>query len=137
MLRHYLDILEYSWSLASRAHWNQHKMNIDQVAPIYTCKTLVTSIAVCIALVIIHLIKTYWKLRYFPGPFWARITNIQRVFWVETTRSHEIHTEVHAQYGDYVRMGPNMVSIANPEAIPAVYPIRPGVPKVSINLKWV
>lgn len=109
-------------------------MNSAQFVPVFASKTLATSIVVSVSLVAFHLIKTYWNLRQFPGPFWARITNLQRVFWVQTARSHEIHADVHARYGDYVRMGPNMVSIANPDAIPSVYPIRPGVPKVNAPL---
>jgi hypothetical protein len=78
----------------------------------------------------LHQLRVYYRLRHFPGSFVARFTNLQRVFWVQTARSHEIHMHMHNRYGDFVRMGPNMVSISDPNLIPAVYPIRPGVPKV-------
>ncbi|KAK4140133.1 cytochrome P450 [Dichotomopilus funicola] len=77
----------------------------------------------------LHQFRVYYRLRHFPGPFFARFTNLQRVFWVQTARSHEIHTQMHNRYGDFVRMGPNMISISDANLIPAVYPIRPGVPK--------
>ncbi|EAQ84780.1 hypothetical protein CHGG_08794 [Chaetomium globosum CBS 148.51] len=77
----------------------------------------------------LHQSRVYYRLRHFPGPFVARFTNLQRVSWVQTARSHEIHAQMHKRYGDFVRMGPNMVSISDPNLIPAVYPIRPGVPK--------
>ncbi|KAF3769425.1 hypothetical protein M406DRAFT_35639 [Cryphonectria parasitica EP155] len=76
-----------------------------------------------------HLFRVYWRLKQIPGPFWARFTNVQRVFWVKTRRSHQIHQAVHDQYGEVVRFGPTMVSLANPAWIPTVYPIRPGFPK--------
>ena len=38
------------------------------------------------------------------------------------------------RYGEVVRTGPNMVSFSNPEAIPTVYPTRPGFPKVCIRI---
>lgn len=75
-----------------------------------------------------------WSLRHIPGPFWARFTNLQRVYWVQTANSHNIHTELHRRYGDFVRMGPNMVSISDPRLISAVYPIRAGLPKASYYL---
>ena len=77
----------------------------------------------------IHLCRVYWKLKHIPGPFWAKITNLQRVYWVTTHRAHDFHQQVHDKYGEAVRFGPNMVSLSNPEWIPTVYPIRTGFPK--------
>ncbi|RYP44066.1 hypothetical protein DL768_009435 [Monosporascus sp. mg162] len=78
---------------------------------------------------VVHLFRVYWRLRHIPGPFWAKFTNVQRVFWVKSRRAHEIHQAVHDKYGEVVQFGPNMVSLANPAWIPTVYPIRPGFPK--------
>ncbi|KAN0067476.1 Cytochrome P450 [Elaphomyces granulatus] len=72
---------------------------------------------------------TYWKLRYVPGPFWARITNLQRILWVKSGKSHEIYQNIHEKYGDFVRIGPNTVSVSDPAAISTMYPMRPGFPK--------
>ena len=83
------------------------------------------------AAVFAQLFRTYWRLRHIPGPFLAKFTNFQRVYWVTTGKAHEIHQQVHDKYGDFVRFGPGMVSICDPAAIPAVYPMRPGFPKVS------
>ncbi|KAM0804923.1 cytochrome P450 [Usnea florida] len=76
-----------------------------------------------------YLWSTYRRLKDVPGPFWARITDLQRMFVVKTGRSHEIHQKAHDKYGDMVRLGPNMVSVSDPNTIPAVYPMRPGFPK--------
>ncbi|KAI8633672.1 cytochrome P450 CYP4/CYP19/CYP26 subfamily [Xylariaceae sp. FL1651] len=84
-----------------------------------------------LAIILFHLARVYWRLRSFPGPFWARFTNVQRVYWVQSTRSHIIHEEMHKHYGDFVRFGPNMVSISDPSLIPDVYPVRRGLPKGS------
>ncbi|KAK0723562.1 putative cytochrome P450 oxidoreductase [Lasiosphaeria miniovina] len=77
----------------------------------------------------LHLFRTWWRLRHVPGPIWANFTNIQRVLWVTTGRSHEIHRDMHTKYGEVVRFAPNMVSLGNPAWIPQLYPIRPGFPK--------
>ncbi|KAI0180673.1 putative benzoate 4-monooxygenase cytochrome P450 [Hypoxylon sp. FL1284] len=77
----------------------------------------------------LHVFGTWWRLRRIPGPLCAKFTNLQRVLWVKTGRAHLIHEEIHRKYGEVVRIGPNMVSISNPEAIPTIYPMRPGFPK--------
>ncbi|KOC09244.1 cytochrome P450 monooxygenase [Aspergillus flavus] len=77
----------------------------------------------------LYVARTYWRLRHFPGPLVARFTDLGRLWWVKTSRSHHHHMGLHSRYGQYVRLGPNMISISDPDAIPLVYPIRPGVPK--------
>lgn len=69
-------------------------------------------------------------MRHIPGPFLASISNFPRMSWVPTKRAHLILQEMHEKYGEVVRIGPNMVSFSNPEAIPTVYPTRQGFPKV-------
>lgn len=81
-----------------------------------------------------RIFRTYWKLKYVPGPFWARITNLQRILWVKSGKSHEIYQTIHEKYGDFVRIGPDAVSISDPAAISTLYPMRPGFPKVGFCL---
>ena len=97
----------------------------------YTAGTTIAILSLLLAYLCYHILRTYTRLRHVPGPFWARITNLQRISWVRTRRAHEIHTELHEHYGDCVRFGPNMVSIADPAAISTIYPMRPGFPKVT------
>ncbi|KAI0854665.1 putative benzoate 4-monooxygenase cytochrome P450 [Xylaria cubensis] len=69
------------------------------------------------------------RLSHIPGPFFPSLTNLPRVFWVKTGQSQKYHRQLHEKYGEIVRLGPNMVSISNPEVIPILYPTRPGFPK--------
>ncbi|OAA43657.1 Cytochrome P450 [Metarhizium rileyi] len=71
----------------------------------------------------------WWRLRHVPGPVSANISDLTRMRWVHTKTAHLKHQRLHEQYGDVVRMGPNMVSIGNPCAIPQLYPMRRGFPK--------
>lgn len=87
-----------------------------------------------VGLITLQLYRTWWRLRQIPGPLPAKITNFQRMGWVGTKRAHLILQDMHEKYGDVVRIGPNMVSFSNPEAIPTVYPMRPGFPKVCIYI---
>lgn len=80
-----------------------------------------------------YIFRSYWRLHDVPGPFWAKFTDIPRMLWVKKMRAQEIHWEAHEKYGDCVRFGPNMISLSDPAAIPLLYPMRPGFPKVSIT----
>lgn len=97
-------------------------------------KVLAIISLLCLSL---NVLVTYWRLRYVPGPFWARLTNLQRVGWVRTGRAHEIHNEMHDKYGTFVRFGPNIVSVSDPEAITTLYPMRMGFVKViGRSFRW-
>ncbi|MCJ1468060.1 hypothetical protein MMC07_006686 [Pseudocyphellaria aurata] len=90
---------------------------------------LLIGIGIFASFLAFNIFRSFWRLKSIPGPFWAGLTNLSRVQWVRSRRAHEIHMNLHDQYGDCVRFGPNMVSIADPEAIPTVYPMRPGFVK--------
>ncbi|KAA8641725.1 hypothetical protein EYZ11_007143 [Aspergillus tanneri] len=77
------------------------------------------------------LARRYFRLHGIPGPLAARFTNVPRVRWVRSRKSHEIHRNLHSRYGSVVRFGPNMVSVADPDAISAIYPARAGFLKGS------
>ncbi|KAG2419398.1 hypothetical protein HFD88_004194 [Aspergillus terreus] len=76
-----------------------------------------------------RLLRQQWRLRNIPGPFWARFTDFHRAWFVKAKRSHSVQQQYHENYGPLVRLGPNMVTVANPAAIPVIYPARPGFPK--------
>ena len=63
-------------------------------------------------------------LRDLPGPPMARFTNLWRL------KSHYDQTHIdtqlrlHAEHGDVVLLGPNVVSVANPNLIKTIYSTR-------------
>jgi hypothetical protein len=67
------------------------------------------------------IVRSYLSLRHIPGPFFASLTNLHRLLWVLGNKAHDIHIDLHRKYGDVVRIGPNVVSIANPAEIPRIY----------------
>ena len=70
---------------------------------------------------ILYFTATWATLCHIPGPFFSAFTNIPRFFWVRSRRAHEIHIALHEHYGPLVRMGPNMVSVADPAEIGHIY----------------
>ncbi|KAE8405503.1 cytochrome P450 [Aspergillus pseudonomiae] len=67
--------------------------------------------------------RAFWhRLGGYPGPFLARLSN----FYVTSLSAKSLHLyeevrELHRQYGDYVRLGPTELSIADPRAVKALY----------------
>jgi hypothetical protein len=87
--------------------------------------------AAALAAVLSKLVFNYVHLSNIPGPFLARLTNLQRAGWVASNRAHEIHIEQHQKHGDVVRFGPNMVSVSDPREIPKIYKMHNPLIKVS------
>ncbi|KAL2005575.1 hypothetical protein VTN00DRAFT_10068 [Thermoascus crustaceus] len=70
--------------------------------------------------------KLFWELffsplRSFPGPFIATFTNIWRAVAVFHGRVDRTHLELHRKYGAAVRIGPNCISLGDPNLIRTVY----------------
>lgn len=79
------------------------------------------------------LAKNYFcnGLNKYPGPKLAAVTDWWR-FWVVWGRRPEVvHLKLHEKHGDIVRLGPNSLSFANPEALKTIYGLNKGMTKVS------
>lgn len=64
----------------------------------------------------------FHRLRRFPGPFPARLSQLYMTW--RSFRRGQIYEDVralHRKYGDYVRVGPSEISIADPAAFNAVH----------------
>ena len=80
---------------------------------------------------VIHLLrnKFYNGLNKYPGPALAAYTNWWRFFENLTRRTEKRHIALHRQYGDVVRLGPNVLSFADPRAIKIIYGLNKGFVK--------
>ena len=69
-------------------------------------------------------------LQKYPGPVLASLTNWWR-FWDVLGRRPDItHVKLHRQHGDIVRLGPNVLSFADPKALKTIYGLNKGFTKV-------
>ncbi|KAI0194227.1 putative benzoate 4-monooxygenase cytochrome P450 [Astrocystis sublimbata] len=89
--------------------------------------------------------RHYLRLAHIPGPFWCRISNLPRLYWVYRRNAHEVHIAQHRQYGStntnknaptepwapLTTYGPNAVSIgsafspsSSSSIIETIYPLR-------------
>ncbi|PGH01942.1 hypothetical protein AJ79_07773 [Helicocarpus griseus UAMH5409] len=64
----------------------------------------------------------FHRLRHFPGPFMARLSNIYFTFLsAKDMHRYDELDKLHKKHGDYVRVGPTVLSILDPEAVQAFH----------------
>lgn len=84
-----------------------------------------------VLLVLFFASQRYQKgLNKYPGPFLASITNNWRLVDVWKRDTHITFRKLHQQYGGVVRVAPNVLSFADPRAIPDIYGLNKGYIKV-------
>ena len=71
-------------------------------------------------------------LKKIPGPLLAKFTDLWRLIVAYEKKHITTQQELHKKYGDYVQLGPNTVSIADPAAIKTIYSTRGTFVKVCI-----
>lgn len=76
---------------------------------------------ISILVALFNTFHSYMRLRHIPGPRLAALTNFVRRSWVTTGDAHQIHTDLHRQYGTVVRFGPNAIMVSQPKAIDKIY----------------
>ncbi|KAJ5263386.1 cytochrome P450 [Penicillium angulare] len=88
--------------------------------------TLVNIIFCCIILLFSRFLWNYVfsPLKSFPGPVAASFTNLWRLQDVFSGRCHITHLDLHRKLGSVVRMGPNVLSLSDPQMLNQVYTSR-------------
>lgn len=98
----------------------------------------VTSISAVIIVTIFSLLASHslllnYKnkgLNRYPGPYLAKFTKLWHRMDVRSNM-HQIHLiDLHRRYGSVVRIGPNTLSLADPELVPLIYGVKNEFPKV-------
>lgn len=93
-------------------------------AALFTSNLVYGLAVIPVAVLLVHFVPYLLDphgIRAYPGPFLARLSDIW-LGWIAAQghRSETVH-ELHKQYGTFVRIAPNHVSISDPEAIQYVY----------------
>ncbi|CRG83418.1 Isotrichodermin C-15 hydroxylase [Talaromyces islandicus] len=71
----------------------------------------------------------FHPLAKYPGPFVAKLTDLYSVWHALRGTRHWNFYELHKRYGDFVRWGPNSVSVCSVEALDSVYGPKANVKK--------
>ncbi len=96
-----------------------------------TAKFLTAFLLLPVLFIALRLLQNYTTtgLASIPGPFLARFSNLWR--FIDACRGHHERTMIHLhqKYGPVVRIGPNVVSVADPAAIEAVLGLKANLNK--------
>jgi len=81
-----------------------------------------------VLLVLLSVLSVRLLLKFFtpglhsiPGPFLARFSDLWRLIGMWTGHHELTLHELRRQYGSVVRIGPNVLSISDPEVIESIY----------------
>lgn len=79
-----------------------------------------------LALLITNLTWTRYRtgLRHIPGPFVASFSSFWKLRATWNQNMHRENVRVHEDYGPIVRIGPNHVSVSDPESMQTIYGIK-------------
>ena len=91
-----------------------------------------TGLLFCVLCLTAHLAynKYGYGISTIPGPLLASYTDLWRFFLVWNRRPEVAHISLHQKHGLLVRLGPNSVSVSDPEAIKVIYGIGSSHTKV-------
>ncbi|KAJ5375210.1 hypothetical protein N7517_007216 [Penicillium concentricum] len=89
--------------------------------------------AILVSLALFHFTRNYLRAGAgsIPGPLLAKITNLWRFIDVANGRAEVTLYSLHQKHGDYVRLGPNVVSVRNLDALKTIYGINKGYQKTN------
>ena len=83
-----------------------------------------------------HYVVAYLQspLKKIPGPWLAKFSDLWRLMVAYEKTHITTQMDLHKKYGDYVQLGPNVVSIADPNVVKTIYSTRGTFVKVGVPL---
>ncbi|KIW78579.1 hypothetical protein Z517_08417 [Fonsecaea pedrosoi CBS 271.37] len=87
-----------------------------------------------VLVLVVSLLATRYRrgLRQVPGPFCASFTGFWKSYVSWVGNYEKVIRELHNRHGPYVRIGPNTVSIGDPNALAVIYGINKGYNKTEL-----
>ncbi|KAH8889601.1 cytochrome P450 oxidoreductase [Thozetella sp. PMI_491] len=84
---------------------------------------LLCSWQVFFSIVLLSLLRNRYAcgISHIPGPLSMSLTQFVRVFHVWTGRNYDYDLSLHRRYGNVVRIGPRLVSVASVDDLPVIY----------------
>lgn len=95
-----------------------------------------TKVSAPVGLIVVVLLPFLWNylrspLKSYPGPFASKFTDLWRALDVFNGRCDITQNELHHKHGIAVRMGPNVLSISDPNEVSRVFTVKKPWKKVS------
>ncbi|KAJ9606160.1 hypothetical protein H2200_009121 [Cladophialophora chaetospira] len=95
---------------------------------IVRCIFLLTLASLVYSLLWVVYTRVLHPLHGIPGPFWASVTRTWYTLASSKGDLEHVQRALHGKYGPLVRIAPNEVICADPEAIKTIYPIQAPIP---------
>ncbi|KAH7371279.1 cytochrome P450 [Pyrenochaeta sp. MPI-SDFR-AT-0127] len=91
-------------------------------------------VAYCLGWVIYS--RYFHPLAKYPGPFFASISRLWLIIDVAKGNAEKTQRQLHARFGSIVRIAPDEIAIADPEAIKVIYAIHSGFTKTDFYVPF-
>ena len=82
---------------------------------------------------LIHVLRSYTRLRHVPGPFVASFNDVFRLYFMNKPGYNERLVKLHRQYGPLIRLGPNRVSTSDASMVSVIFGTNPTWEKVAMQ----
>lgn len=107
---------------AALALFFNHFLGSIGSAALYTAEVITILNAVTLASIIVYRLAPWHPLAKYPGPWQAKISKVYWWHQAKIGQTGYTQAKLHKEFGsDFVRIGPNWVSVRNADAIPIIY----------------
>lgn len=80
--------------------------------------------------------RFFHPLSHIPGPFWASVSRIWYVYRIRQGDMEVVQRKLHARYGPLIRIAPDEVACADPDAIRKIYRTQAPLAKTHFYPVW-
>jgi len=80
--------------------------------------------------------RTLHPLAKIPGPFWPSVSRTWIMYRMYGGHMQKYQRMAHEKYGPIIRIAPNEVAVADPAAIPKIYPVQKPNKKTDWYWAW-
>lgn len=110
-------------------------MLVDHLSTVAPASILIAGFVLIACAAVLLFNRFGHGINHIPGPSLWATTDFFRLFDAWGRRPDITQINLHKKYGSFVRMGPNCVSISDPEALKILYGFNSGFIKVRYDFK--
>lgn len=98
-----------------------HFLGSVVLAALYTAEVFAVLNTVVLLSMVVYRLSPWHPLAKYPGPASAKVSKLYWWYQAKIGQTGYTQAALHKEYGDFVRIGPNWVSVRSANAIPAIY----------------
>ncbi|BEI85721.1 hypothetical protein CcaverHIS002_0600080 [Cutaneotrichosporon cavernicola] len=91
------------------------------LAALYTAEVFTIFNTIVLLSMVIYRLSPWHPLAKYPGPTLAKVSKLYWWYQAKIGQTGYTQAALHKEYGDFVRIGPNWVSVRSADAIPIIY----------------